>query len=114
VQHEREELRQAPAIEAARPAIAPGPSAVARVLWLQRNAGNAATGRMLQREGWRDLDVIGNTLEGLAKLNFSVPLCKDLIDHYCHRHGEEMGLTSASSAPWARRSPATWAATRRA
>jgi hypothetical protein len=43
--------------------------------------------------GWRDFDIIGGTLEGLAKLNFSVPLCKTLIDHYCHGQGLEMGLT---------------------
>lgn len=45
--------------------------------------------------GWRDFDIIGNTLEGLAKLNFSVPLCKTLIDHYCHGDGVEFGLTTA-------------------
>jgi hypothetical protein len=94
VRYERDEAREGPATEPGRPALAPGPSPVARVLWLQRHAGNAATGRMLQREGLRDLDIIGNTLEGLAKANFSVPLCKTLIDHYCHGNGQEMGLTS--------------------
>lgn len=43
--------------------------------------------------GLRDFDVIGNLLEGLAKSNFSVPLCKTLIDHYCHGHGTELDLT---------------------
>jgi hypothetical protein len=47
---------------------------------------------------WQDVDVIGATLEKLAKANFKVPLCKTLIDHYCHGHGTEMGLTSLGMA----------------
>ncbi|MBI5258109.1 MAG: hypothetical protein HY855_16520 [Burkholderiales bacterium] len=43
---------------------------------------------------WRELDFIGAGLEGFAKLNFSVPLCKELIHHYCHADGAEMGLTA--------------------
>jgi hypothetical protein len=42
----------------------------------------------------REVDFIGNTFELLAKLNFSVPLCKELIDHYCHGEGSELGLTA--------------------
>ena len=40
-----------------------------------------------------DFDLIGGLLEGFSKLNFSVPLCKTLIDHYCHGHGVELCLT---------------------
>lgn len=43
--------------------------------------------------GWQDLDIIGGALETLAKANFTVPLCKTLIDHYCHGNGTEMSLT---------------------
>jgi hypothetical protein len=76
------------------------------VLWLQQHAGNAATSRVLGRAGarrlqrleWRDFDLIGAGLEGLAKFNFSVPLCKDLIDHYSHGNGTELGLTSLGMA----------------
>jgi hypothetical protein len=63
------------------------------LLWLQRAAGNAATAAAVQRLGWQDFDVIGGGLEALAKANFSVPLCKTLIDRYCHGNGEELGLT---------------------
>lgn len=70
-----------------------------RMLWLQRRAGNRAAARTLpartlQRDTLRDLDFIGGALEGLAKLNFQVPLCKDLINHYCHGNGVEFCLTS--------------------
>lgn len=71
-------------------AAAPPPGSL---LWLQRQAGNAATVQAVQRLGWQDFDVIGGGLEALAKANFSVPLCKTLIDHYCHGNGSELGLT---------------------
>ena len=45
---------------------------------------------------WQDFDVIGGLLESGAKLNFSVPLCKNLIEHYCHARGGEMGLTEGA------------------
>jgi hypothetical protein len=64
------------------------------MLWLQRAGGNAATTRAVQRVGLGDFDVIGGALETLAKMNFSVPLCKSLIDHYCHGEGQEFGLTN--------------------
>jgi hypothetical protein len=41
----------------------------------------------------RDRDINDGTLEGLAKLNFRVPLCKALVEHHCHGHGSELGLT---------------------
>jgi hypothetical protein len=43
--------------------------------------------------GLEDFDFIGGTLERIAKLNFSVPLCKTLIDHYCHGRGTQLSLT---------------------
>jgi hypothetical protein len=55
---------------------------------------SVSSGVRLQRLGLEDLDFIGGSLERLAKLNFSVPLCKDLIDHYCSGQGIEMGLTA--------------------
>jgi hypothetical protein len=46
----------------------------------------------------RDFDLIGNTLESLAKLNFQVPLCRTLIEHYCHGNGADTGLTALGMA----------------
>ncbi|TCO49739.1 hypothetical protein EV192_114109 [Actinocrispum wychmicini] len=68
-------------------------AAAGQMLWLQRMAGNAATTRAVQRAGLEDWDFVGGALEGLAALNFSKRLCKDLIHHYCHGHGDEFGLT---------------------
>jgi hypothetical protein len=45
---------------------------------------------------WPDFDVIGGLLESAAKLNFSVPLCRMLIEHYCHARGGEMCLTEGA------------------
>jgi hypothetical protein len=96
---------QASESQAAQQHVGPG-----GVLWLQRHVGNAATVRVLarsalprlQRSEWDDFlesaDVIGGTLESLAKANFSVQLCKDLIHHYCHGKGSELGLTSSGMA----------------
>jgi hypothetical protein len=93
-ERERPPLSRRPVPVAGAEAPRSATTAAARVLWLQRRAGNAATARAVQRAGWGDLDIIGGSLEALAKANFSVPLCKNLIDHYCHGEGQEFGLTS--------------------
>ncbi|QHT70921.1 hypothetical protein GXP67_31875 [Rhodocytophaga rosea] len=49
---------------------------------------------VIQREGWKDLDVIGGLLHQGAKFNFSVQLPKTLLDHYRDGNGTEFGLTS--------------------
>lgn len=85
------------ATTAGAPGASRGPEGAAAspagLLWLQRQAGNTAAVQAVQRLGWQDFDVIGGGLEALAKANFSVPLCKTLIDHYCHGNGAELGLT---------------------
>jgi hypothetical protein len=53
---------------------------------------------VIQREGWKDLDVIGGLLHQGAKFNFSVQLPKTLLDHYRDGNGTEFGLTSLGMA----------------
>jgi hypothetical protein len=88
------------------PQAVPPASGPSGVLWLQQHAGNAATSHVLGRAGsarlqrleWRDFDVIGAGLEAAAKANFSAQLPKDLIHHYCHGNGTELGLTALGMA----------------
>jgi len=48
--------------------------------------------------GLEDFDGISAALEFLAKANFKIPLCKQLIEHYCHGRGFEMCLTEHAMA----------------